>query len=104
VYVRSLAAQQERWQVSSKGGEAPEWGRAGHNIYYMTPDSKIMEVPVRTGSSKIDVGTPTLLFAGPRDSYYAALANRKFLILQETYQTNPHLIILNWDSGLKPKQ
>jgi Tol biopolymer transport system component len=48
--------------VSNGGGIAPRWGRDGRELYYLTPDRRVMVVDVLVGS-KLAVGMPHELFS-----------------------------------------
>src|SRR4029078_11422270 len=47
VYVASFSSPQDKFQISSGGGQAPRWNRQGNRIYYMAQDGKVMEVPLK---------------------------------------------------------
>lgn len=47
--------------VSTAGGRFPRWRRDGKAVYYISPDSKLMEVEVHWGPS-FKVGVPKPLF------------------------------------------
>jgi eukaryotic-like serine/threonine-protein kinase len=38
-----------KWQISNGGGIRPWWSPDGKELYYLTPDGKVMVVPVSTG-------------------------------------------------------
>src|SRR5262249_5823627 len=49
VYVRSFPVSGGKWQVSVGGGTEPRWRRDGKELYFVTPDKKVMAVPVKLG-------------------------------------------------------
>jgi eukaryotic-like serine/threonine-protein kinase len=51
IYVRPFpAVETGRWQVSSSGGETPEWSRDGRELFYLAPKpATLMAVPVQPG-------------------------------------------------------
>jgi hypothetical protein len=51
----------QRWLVSSKGGGLPRWRSDGGELFYMTPDGRMMSVPIHPGSNG-GVGPPRMLF------------------------------------------
>src|SRR6202049_1189372 len=88
VYVTSFPEAHGKWQVSNTGGDQPRWRGDGKELFYLSTDSKIMAVPVKTGSN-FDAGTPTALFqANPREmvatselfSYDVSNDGQKFLV------------------------
>jgi serine/threonine protein kinase len=110
VYVTSFPEAHGKWQVSNAGGVEPKWRGDGKEIFYLSSDSKMMEVPVKTGPS-FDPGTPMVLFqANPREmlatseqfSYEVSQDGQKFLINThlKTAMT-PLSVVLNWSAKLK---
>ena len=63
IYVTSFPEAHGKWQVSNAGGDQPKWRSDGKELFYLTPDSKIMAVPVTTGAN-FDAGTPTVALSG----------------------------------------
>jgi Tol biopolymer transport system component len=102
VYVASFSPGRERFQISSGGGQRPQWNRQGNGIYYMTQHGKVMEVPLKIGS-KIDAGVATFLFQVPRNSDYAVLPEREFVTLENTNDVSPIIAALNWYVGANLK-
>jgi eukaryotic-like serine/threonine-protein kinase len=97
-----------KWQVSYGGGQSPQWSADGKQVYYLTLDSKVMEVNVTT-SSAFQSGTPKLLFQAPQHPLSLATGDytidgEKFLFLvpKQTSQTQaPFSVVLNWQGMLK---
>ncbi|HSG01154.1 MAG TPA: hypothetical protein VLA20_08480, partial [Vicinamibacterales bacterium] len=46
VYVRSLGDQAGLWQVSLEGGSFPSWRADGRELYFLTPQSRLMAVGI----------------------------------------------------------
>jgi eukaryotic-like serine/threonine-protein kinase len=61
VLLRRFPAGDERWRVSTDGGESPAWNGAGTELYYRAAHGAIMAVPVTLGD-KVLVGAPRALF------------------------------------------
>jgi eukaryotic-like serine/threonine-protein kinase len=109
VYVTSFPQAHGKWQVSNTGGDQPRWRSDGKELFYLSTDSKIMSVPVKTGSN-FDPGTPTVLFqANPREmfatselfSYDVSSDGQKFLVnTQLKTETTPMSVVLNWSAKL----
>ena len=57
VYVQTLPLSDRKWQVSTSGGSEPRWRRDGLEIYYLSPDRKLMAASVNRGPS-FDAPTP----------------------------------------------
>jgi hypothetical protein len=47
--------------VSTNGGDKPRWRRDGTELYYISPDRRLMAVPIKR-TPKFDVGLPVRLF------------------------------------------
>ncbi len=110
VYVTSFPGAQGKWQVSNAGGVEPKWRGDGKELFYLSPESKMMAVAVKTDSN-FDPGTPAVLFqANPREmlatseqfSYEVSHDGQKFLINThlKTAMT-PLSIVLNWSTKAK---
>jgi eukaryotic-like serine/threonine-protein kinase len=110
IYVTSFPEAHGKWQVSNAGGEQPKWRGDGKELFYLAPDSKMMSVPVTTGSN-FDARTPIVLFqAYPRETVHATSEQffydvtrdgQKFLInTQLNTATTPMSVVLNWSEKL----
>jgi len=109
IYVTSFPEAQGKWQVSNAGGDQPRWRADGKELFYLSPDSKLMAVPVKTGAD-FDAGTPAELFqANPREmiatseqfSYDVSKDGQKFLINSQVKTAmTPMSVILNWSAEL----
>ncbi|MCA1642389.1 MAG: protein kinase [Acidobacteria bacterium] len=62
VYVQSFPAAGGKWQISTGGGDQPQWRRDGRELFYMAPDKTLMAVPIAAGGS-FEPGSPAALFA-----------------------------------------
>ncbi len=110
VYVTSFPEAHGKWQVSNAGGVEPKWRGDGQELFYLSPESKMMAVPVKTGPS-FDPGTPAALFqANPREmlatseqfSYEVSRDGQKFLINTHLKTAiTPLSVVLNWSAKLK---
>ncbi len=110
VYVTSFPEAHGKWQISNAGGIQPRWRRDGKELFYLSPDNKLMSVPVKTGAN-FDAGTPAALFqAYPREFgatseqffYDVSKDGQKFLInTQLKSAKTPVSVILNWSASLK---
>jgi hypothetical protein len=89
--------------VSMDGGSHPQWARDGSEIFFLSPDRKLMSVAVK-GSSALDFGVPRALFqttvrmADVFVPYRVSRDGRRFLVntpLQESESVTLR-VILNW--------
>jgi len=89
----------------------PEWRRDGKELFYISADGKLTEVPVTADGPTFSAGTPHALFdveiPEPNPPYptdYAVTADgQRFLVNTVVDQpTRPALtVILNWTADLK---
>jgi serine/threonine protein kinase/Tol biopolymer transport system component len=61
IYVQGFPDAGERIQVSTGGGSQAKWRGDGRELFFVSPDRKIMAADVRTGP-KLEVGAPHALF------------------------------------------
>lgn len=96
--------------VSTAGGRFPRWRRDGKAVYYISPDSKLMEVEVHTGPS-FKVGVPKPLFDVRVDEptdlagwpWDISPDGQRFLfnIPSEAQPVAPLTVVTNWRAKLK---
>jgi serine/threonine protein kinase len=111
IYVSPFPGANGKWQVSSAGGQEPKWRQDGKELFYLSPEGKMMAVAVTTGAS-FESGSPVALFQTHRRqpisaedvfSYDVSGDGQKFLILTKVDETNaaPLAITLNWASEME---
>jgi Tol biopolymer transport system component len=111
VYVQAFPLTQGKWQVSTAGGAAPSWSKDGKEIFYLSPDKKLMAVDVKGTGTSFEQGIPKPLFDTDIDNYVAAdryVVSRdgtRILINTSVEGTSakPVLIILNWTAEITRK-
>jgi Tol biopolymer transport system component len=94
-----------RWLVSRGGGVMPRWRRDGKELFYISPDWKMIAVDVST-SPTFQSGTPHPLFDtqmidtgirnGPMSWDIAPDGNRFLIITDKSQETSSLNVILNW--------
>jgi serine/threonine protein kinase len=106
IYVTSFPDAHGKWQVSNGGGTQPKWRGDGKELFYLSPDNKMMAVPVRTGAN-FDAGSPAALFQAYLRENVAATSEQffydvsrdgqKFLINSQVKSAiTPMSVVLNW--------
>ena len=111
VYVAPFPGPGGRYQISLGGGQQPRWRRDGKELFFLSPDRKLMAVPVKTGSAFV-FGAPKALFATLAHepitaeeffTYDVSPDGQRFLINANAEQKDirPVDILLNWSSQLK---
>ena len=112
VYVQSFPAMGGKWQVSTSGGAQPQWRRDGKELFYLSPDRKLMAVGVKGDGSKFEASLPSVTFElriisvglpGPRNFYAAAADGKRFLVtsLLGDPTATPTTVVLNWTADLR---
>jgi eukaryotic-like serine/threonine-protein kinase len=111
IYVSPFPSANGKWQVSSAGGQEPRWRQDGKELFYVSPDGKMMAVAVKTGAS-FKAESPVALFQTQRRqpvssfavfSYDVSGDGRRFLVITKVDEANaaPLSIHLNWASEME---
>jgi Tol biopolymer transport system component len=103
-----------KWQVSSTGGTAARWQRDGKELFYVSPDNKLMAATVDTKGSAFAVVAVRALFevhrrvAGYRGfgssfNYDVSPDGQRFLVnaVGSEQMAAPITVIVNWMAALK---
>jgi len=107
VYVVGMQSGAGRWQISTHGGAEPHWGPDGKELFYLSPEQRIMRVAVETGAT-FDAGTPAPLFPvvisqlNIRNRFAVAPDGQRFLVLTPVGEqaSAPTTIVLNWQAAI----
>ena len=62
VYVQGFPKSGGKFQVSTTGGGHPWWRRDGEELYYLSPERKLMAVEVSATATTFETGRPRELF------------------------------------------
>ena len=111
IYVVPFPSGNGKWQVSTGGGQEPRWRNDGKELFFLSRDSKMMAVPVSTGTS-FESGSPLALFQTHRRqpissqdilSYDVSADGQKFLIATRVDESAvaPLSVLLNWTSAIE---
>ena len=110
IYVQTFPEHLGKWQVSTSGGIEPTWRRDGKELFYLSPDNRMMAVEVNTDSGNFQAGIPKPLFQAQlivgffwRNRYLASADGQRFLMLTPTGDaaSAPLTVVLNWPADLK---
>jgi Tol biopolymer transport system component len=105
IVVQPFPVPSGKWQVSTGGGIQPRWSTNGKELYFISPEGKLMAASVSASASSFAAGTPAALFTaspatglGVNKQEYAVSRDGRFLINQqvESSITSPITLILNW--------
>ncbi len=102
VYVQDFPAGHSRRVVSNAGGRYSHWQRDGKQLFYLSPDDRLMAVPI----SDDFAGLPRALFktgAVGADPYTVAPDGQRFLVQTRFPDStaSPITFVLNWPQILK---
>ena len=106
IYVRSFPDPREKLRISTGGGVFPKWGAGGRELFYQSPDGKLMVVALKPSGTTLDVSLPRELFTlpiglPPPNIYDAAPDGQHFLVGDIAASPEPLNVIVNWQSLLK---
>jgi dipeptidyl aminopeptidase/acylaminoacyl peptidase len=102
-YVQPIDSPGEKTRISAGTAMLLRWSRDGKEIFYTTPDGKLMSVSVRTSPS-LQVGKPVELFALPPKGWRAfdVAPDGRFLAAVPTvsYATEPVDVVVSGTGAL----
>ena len=110
VYVQTFPASGTKWQISVGGGAQPRWRRDGRELFYISPDRKLVAVDVKTDTSILQVGTPKALFQtrlsgypGPRNNYDVSADGQRFLMINllSDVSSTTITVVINWTADMQ---
>ena len=86
------------------------WRGDGKELFYLSPDDRVMAVGVNTAAGQFQAGTPKLLFQAQmippsfwRNIYVVSPDGQRFLLLEPATggKSSPINVVLNWPALLK---
>ena len=97
-----------KWQISTAGGEEPQWCADGKELFNVQGGKALMSVDIKSGPGQFEVGIPKPLFdaaftAGLRNRVVISPDGQKFLVMTRVDQTTttPFTLVLDWLAGVK---
>ena len=104
VYAVSFPDGKRKVQISNGGGSRPKWRADGKEIFYRSPNERLMAVDVQPGA-ELKVGTPRALFdmPGGASDFDVTTDGQRFLVNVPVVESNaqPLNFVLHWTGGLK---
>jgi Tol biopolymer transport system component/predicted Ser/Thr protein kinase len=108
VYIDAFPQPRGKKRISTAGGTYPLWGPEGRELFYVSPDSKVMVVDLKVTADSVKPSAPRELFPLPAvDMGYSAYDvtpdGQRFLVLAtpEHGASQPLTVIVNWPALLK---
>nr|MDP9361650.1 protein kinase [Acidobacteriota bacterium] len=108
VYVVPFSGSAGKWQISTEGGYHVRWSRDGKQLFYLTPDYKLVAVDVSARGEEFVAGIPRVLFQTnirrtPGPQWDVSPDGKRFLINTVVQQTEaaPLTLVHNWETALK---
>ena len=107
IYVRPFPARAGTWQVSARGGTAPQWSGDGKELFYFTGDT-LMSAAVTPGPI-FRASTPRALFRHKQPwnegspPFSVMPDGQHFLMLQPAGAPFQFQVTLNWSEELKQR-
>jgi eukaryotic-like serine/threonine-protein kinase len=97
---------QGKWQVSSNGGQFPQWSKDGKELYYFDGTQSICAVPVKDLGSTLEFGASQTLISQWTIltlPFYSVAPNGKEFLMERVAQqvSQPVTILTNFTAGLK---
>jgi len=108
VYVNSFPEARSKTRISTAGGTYPQWGPDGRELFYMSPENKLMAVSIKLGADSVEASAPRELFTLPAldngldAPYDVAPDGQRFLVRATPQQqaAQPLTVIVNWPALL----
>jgi len=106
IYVQPVPTNGAKWQISSSGGDDPQWRADGKELYYVGLEQQVMAVGVKTTATSFEAGTPQSLFtAAGIQSLASSRDGQRFMVSVPAggpaAVAPPWTVLLNWQAGLK---
>jgi serine/threonine protein kinase len=107
IYIQSFPEPRGAIRISTGGGQFPQWGPDGHELFFVSPDNKLMMVKLKLGADSVEPSAPAELFPLPANNvgfspYEVAPDGRRFLVRAIPQQSaQPLTVIVNWPALLK---
>jgi Tol biopolymer transport system component len=108
VYIDTFPERRHKTPISTGGGQYPSWGAGGRDLYYVSPDFKLMSVSLKLGTDYAEPSVPRELFPLPGvdtgfSPYEVAPDGQRFLVRATPQQQAAEAltVIVNWPALLK---
>jgi Tol biopolymer transport system component len=102
IFVQTWPLSESKWQVTFAGGDQAFWRGDGKELFYLSPDGKMMSAAVQHGET-IAFADPVELFQSPllpvsmtgnRNQYLVTRDGQRFLLLESATSSPTHLTLV----------
>jgi len=112
VYVKSASGSTPSIRTQT-GGRQPRWRKDGRELFFLTPDLRVVSVKVDAADASLRFSGGTELFRYPSPLHWHNILRllypvfdvtpdgQSFLVRVETYEDKPLVLIQNWPALLK---
>jgi hypothetical protein len=108
IYIDAFPRPRGKTRISTGGGTYPQWGAGGRELFYVSPDNRLMVVDLKLTAVSVEPSMPRELFRLPAvetgySPYDTTSDGRRFLVraTPEHGAAQPLMVIINWPSLLK---
>jgi len=109
IYVRAFPDSDQKWRISSEGGVMAAWRSDGREIFYISPDRKMMAVAVTPGPN-FEAAAPVALFDATvrihvTRQYDVSSDGKRFLLNRQIDNgtIEPVAVLQNWQAKFPAK-
>ena len=106
VYIQSFPDGKKKYPVSGGGGAAPRWSSDSAELFYISPNGRLMSVSIGRSGDGLAVGKPVTIFqsrAFQRDPDYDVAGKNRFLLKVPLGKEDEGsvAVIANWAAKMK---
>jgi hypothetical protein len=108
VYLDAFPERRRKTPISTVGGQYPEWGAGGRELFYVSPNFALMVVSLKLGVDSVELSSPRELFSLPTgddgwNPYQVAPDGQRFLVRATPQQqvAEPLTLIVNWPALMR---
>jgi Tol biopolymer transport system component/predicted Ser/Thr protein kinase len=108
VYLDTFPERRRKMPISTGGGQYPEWGAGGRELFYVSPDFALMVVSLKLGADAVELSAPRELFHLPAgddgwNPYQVAPDGQRVLVRAAPQQqvAEPLTLIVNWPALMR---
>jgi hypothetical protein len=108
VYIDAFPEPRGKRRISTGGGRFPQWGAGGRELFYTSPELKLIAVNLKVGRDSVEPSAPHELFQLPVfngsavSPYEATPDGQRFLLLTSPEPESRALtLIVNWPALLR---